>query len=166
MFNVLALNPETCTGCRRCEAICSFYHEKVINPRRSRIAVIKYEDVGLDIPITCRQCEDPPCAAVCPTNAIYRDEKTTAMLISKEKCIGCKQCIIACPFGAPLIDHVTGNILLCDLCGGNPKCAEWCPTTAIEWTRADSFGLAKKREGLSKMYEIKVLKVGQKSGGS
>ena len=72
---------------------------------------------------------------VCPEEAIYRGEK--AVLISEEKCIGCRACIDACPFGAILIDSKTLKPIKCDLCNGNPACVTVCPKDAIKYNRIE-----------------------------
>ena len=71
---VLAIDHEKCTGCRRCELVCSVFHEGVSNPSKARIKVEKWEWEGLYIPMTCRQCVDAPCMNVCPVKAIERDD--------------------------------------------------------------------------------------------
>ena len=74
MPKVLTVNPEKCTGCRICELACSVNKEGMVNTSLSRIKVIKWEMEGFYVPMFCQQCEDPLCAAVCPVNAINRDE--------------------------------------------------------------------------------------------
>ncbi|RLF98060.1 MAG: hypothetical protein DRN49_06520, partial [Thaumarchaeota archaeon] len=85
---ILLVDVDKCTGCRLCELICSIQHYRVFNPRRSRITVIRDDEKGVFIPITCFQCEDPPCMKICPVHAIYRD-KNGAVRIDYERCIGC-----------------------------------------------------------------------------
>ena len=72
---VLFIDFEKCTGCRTCEVACSLRNEGICNPVLSRISVIKWEDMGVDVPMVCQQCENPPCRAVCPVegrNNIHR----------------------------------------------------------------------------------------------
>ena len=71
---ILTVDPEKCTGCRNCELVCSVMHNGVSNPSLARIQVVKWEDIGVYIPMSCQQCEDAPCMTVCPKDAIYRDE--------------------------------------------------------------------------------------------
>jgi carbon-monoxide dehydrogenase iron sulfur subunit len=96
---VLVIDHEKCTGCRICELVCSVFHTGASNPSRSRIKVVKWESVGIYLPLTCQSCEKPFCVEVCPAKACHRDLKSGTVLIDKDKCIGCKTCIIACPFG-------------------------------------------------------------------
>lgn len=60
--------------------------------------------------------------------------------------MGCKVCTIACPFGAVNYDKETKTVVKCDLCGGDPKCAEACPTEAITYVAQDWTGYDRMRE--------------------
>jgi Fe-S-cluster-containing hydrogenase component 2 len=70
---VLAVDHEKCTGCRLCELVCSVFHTGASNPSRSRIRVIKWENVGFYLPMTCQNCETSFCTEVCPTKACHKD---------------------------------------------------------------------------------------------
>ena len=65
--------------------------------------------------------------------AIFRDNETGIVRISMEDCIGCYECVKACPFGAIRIDPEEETVFKCDLCEGDPECAKWCPTGAIKY---------------------------------
>jgi anaerobic carbon-monoxide dehydrogenase iron sulfur subunit len=136
-LNVLFTNPKTCIGCRACEVYCSFRHYKENNPARALLHVVKYEEHSLDIPVVCHHCDRAPCQEACPVGAISRDKKTNAVIISREKCIGCRACITACPFNVIVVDPQTELVVKCDLCDGKPKCAEVCPKAAIIFARRD-----------------------------
>jgi len=151
---MLLVTPELCSGCRLCEAICSFWHYKVIQPSRSRVTVVKFEDKGLDIPVMCLQCDDPACVAACPTNALYKDEETGLVKYDPDRCLGCKSCINACPFGGVGWDPETNTVLKCDWCGGDPQCAKICPTGAIKWVRADQADDTKRRLVAMRFQEV------------
>jgi carbon-monoxide dehydrogenase iron sulfur subunit len=131
----LEIRAEKCTGCRVCENFCSFYHEGTIWPARSRITIVAQSDDGPFTPTVCRQCEDATCAASCPVEAITRDERTGAWLVDVEECIGCGDCVEACPFKGVAFDDERGIPLKCDLCGGEPECAAMCPSGAITLER-------------------------------
>jgi len=154
MQKVLLVNSEKCTGCRICEIVCSFHKERECNPTKSRIHIIKWEDAGIDVPIVCQQCEIPICERVCPVEAISRDQKTGAMIIDYNVCIGCRMCLMACPFGGMSIDIEQKKIIKCDLCEGNPVCAKFCPTQAIEYVQATRATLIKKRNSAQKLSEL------------
>jgi len=65
--------------------------------------------------------------------------------VLEDVCVGCKVCTIACPFGTVNYNAVTGKVIKCDLCGGDPECAKACPTAAITWVDASLTGLARMR---------------------
>lgn len=143
---ILSINPKKCTGCRMCEVMCSFFHEKECNPSLSRVHIIKWERKGIDIPVVCQQCEDAPCMTACPVKALNRDPATNAVLVNYDTCIGCKLCLTACPFGSISLDANKRKVIKCDLCGGTPKCAKYCETGALEYVPATQATLLKKRE--------------------
>jgi Fe-S-cluster-containing hydrogenase component 2 len=62
-----------------------------------------------------------------------RDPVTGWVHLDQSKCIGCKMCVHACPFGNAVWDELSQKILKCDYCGGDPACAKFCPTQALEW---------------------------------
>jgi Fe-S-cluster-containing hydrogenase component 2 len=102
----------------------------------------------------CQQCDDPACMNICPTDAIYLDAETGAKVINYDKCIGCKMCMIACPFGAVSVDPVTKKVVKCDLCVGEPACAKFCPTGSIEYVTADAYGLMRQREAVKQITKM------------
>jgi carbon-monoxide dehydrogenase iron sulfur subunit len=130
---VLILNYEKCTGCRECELVCAVQHEGVSNPARSRIKIIKMEWEGKYIPVTCQQCESAPCMAICPVKAISRDQNLNRVLVNYDKCIGCRMCVAACPFGAMSFNGLTQKVMKCDFCDGDPQCVRFCETKAIRY---------------------------------
>lgn len=138
----LEINAEKCTGCRICENFCSFHHEGAVWPERSRITILAEGDEGPFTPNVCRQCDDAPCAAACPVEAITLDEYTGAWVVDAEECIACGACVGACPYGAIFLDEELGVALKCDLCGGEPECAAMCPTGAIGVRTANGRALA------------------------
>jgi formate dehydrogenase iron-sulfur subunit len=84
----------------------------------------------------CMHCTDAACVKVCPSGALYRGEMGT-VAINQERCIGCKECVAACPFDIPRYDRQTDKIYKCDLCqsriaeGRQPACVKSCPTGAL-----------------------------------
>jgi len=154
MEKILFIDPEKCTGCKVCELVCSLYHENEINPMKSRIHVMSWEEEGIDVPMVCQQCETPMCEVVCPAKATYRDPLTGAMLINEEVCIGCRMCIIACPFGGPSINPDTRKTVKCDLCEGEPKCVKFCVTKALQYMPVSKAVLLKKRAAAEKLGEL------------
>lgn len=122
---------EICSGCRACEVACMAYHDMRFGTTAARIHVTKIEPLGLDHPHVCHQCLRAPCMAACPTGALFRDEATGAILIRPADCIGCSECVVACPLGVASLHPETGIALICDLCAGEPACVQRCATGAI-----------------------------------
>jgi len=94
-------------------------------PEASRIRVFM-PFPGVEIPHLCAQCDDYPCVNACPVNALSVDPKTTAVLVDREVCIGCGQCIKACPGDVPIMHPKDKKAVICDLCGGDPECVKVC----------------------------------------
>ena len=122
----IVVEPLLCTGCLQCELACSIHKTGIANPANSRIRVTKIEDGQICRPTLCRQCNPAPCAEACPTEAISRDVETGCVIISDDLCINCGECMSACPFGA-IQFSTEGDIIKCDLCGGDPACVKYCP---------------------------------------
>ena len=148
MQKILLIEPQKCAGCRTCEAICSFHHEKEFNPAKSRIHVLKQDEAGLDVPTVCLQCDVPACEKSCPKKAISRSLKSGAVTIDYELCTGCNLCAEACPYGRITIDVNKGKPAKCDLCNGKPACVEFCPTGAIAFAAATKNNLSKRNAAI------------------
>ena len=114
-----------CSGCRRCEIVCSLSHEGRIWPEASRIRVFMLVP-GVEVPHLCVQCYDYPCVEACPVEALSVDEETEAVIVDREKCTACGLCIDACPGKIPYIHPTEKYAVICDLCGGKPRCVEVC----------------------------------------
>lgn len=153
MQKILFVDPEKCTGCRLCEIACSVHHEKVCNPSRARIHIVKWENSGLYIPMICQQCDTPICEIVCPMNALIRDEKTGALLIDESLCVGCKLCVMFCPFGGVGIGK-NRKIIKCDLCNGEPICVKYCIPKALQFIDANAINLRKRRVAAEKFSDL------------
>ena len=145
---------EKCTGCRLCEQVCSVKHEGVSNPARSRIGVVKWEEEGLYVPMTCQQCESAPCQVICPLKAISRDDHGGVVEVDYDKCIGCRMCIAVCPFGAMSFDGLGEKVIKCDFCGGDPVCVKFCETQAIQYVDASKLSIAKQRTAAEKLSSL------------
>ena len=132
----VSADPEKCVGCCVCEYICSLEKEKVFNPTKSRIRVVRLHPL-INLSVTCRLCVDPPCVAACPRDALEQSEETGVIMVDEEKCNGCGWCIEACDYGAITLHPETKVVFACDLCDGEPKCVEWCPEEALDFVTAD-----------------------------
>lgn len=134
----LIIHPERCTGCGDCETACSMKSTIMGYPGRSCIRVInENSDDTFFLPSTCQQCEDPPCMAACPKEAIYRDEDLNRVMINSDLCVGCKMCVSACPFGAMGFYENRGRSFKCDLCDGDPECVKACKEKALEYSEPE-----------------------------
>jgi len=141
----ILVNPDRCLGCHTCEVACAVAHTEAgsligavlagerLQPRNH---VLQVDSVKLST--QCRQCEDAPCVRVCPTGATYRTETYTA--VDQRLCIGCRLCMMVCPFGAIRVATTTvagrdkRAAFKCDLCVDRPEgpaCVEACPTKAL-----------------------------------
>jgi len=107
----------------------------MVNPLLARLKVDHSPQVGrkavhpfgfaADI---CHHCGNPPpCAEVCPADAFYYDPKTNVAVIAQDKCIQCMECVPGCPFDVIFVAP-DGELLKCDLCGGEPACVDACAT--------------------------------------
>ena len=145
------LDYEKCTGCRTCELVCSVKHEGAANPSKSRIKVVKWEWEGRYVPMSCQQCVDAPCLAVCPVKAISKDETLNRVQVNYDTCIGCRMCVAACPFGAMGFNTDLKKVFKCDFCDGEPQCARFCETKAVEYVEATAQSIAKQLAAAEKL---------------
>ncbi len=140
----LTIAPDKCIGCKSCELACSLANEGQLNPSLSRITEITFLEGKYPLPhnfvSTCRQCADAPCLSSCPVKAISRlRDKTKAVVIDRDACIGCGNCVDACPFGAMLFAREAKKAFKCELCAGKPACAAICPSGAIVFGNRSPF---------------------------
>lgn len=135
----IVCNSDICAGCRICEVVCSLYKEGVVTPELSRIQVVKSPlDGYISEAKICKQCPDPECLAVCPTQALYIDGVTGARVIDEKNCTGCKLCIEACISTPKRIRYNSEKkvCIKCDLCAGNPQCVRFCPQGALQYIKS------------------------------
>ena len=130
---VLIVDSSKCTGCRSCELACSFRFGGAYSNSDGAIRIRKFEPECINIPVLCKQCAQPKCMDVCPSNALRKDSETGVVLLDTEDCTGCMECVEACPYNAIFKRPGEDVVAKCDLCLGNPKCVEVCETNAVEW---------------------------------
>jgi anaerobic dimethyl sulfoxide reductase subunit B (iron-sulfur subunit) len=118
------------------------------------------EAEGMAVPVQCQHCEDPLCAAVCPTEALYKDEAGGPVRLAVDKCVGCRACVIACPFGAIDLDEAEGKAVKCDLCEGivqageEPRCVAACPTRALQAVPLGESRAGRREQGARRAIEV------------
>ena len=107
---------------------------------------------------SCMHCADPSCVSACPVSAMTKDPVTGIVAYDPDICVGCRYCVVACPFGIPKYqyDSPTGRIGKCELCRHRTKdghysaCAEVCPTGATIYGKtSDLLAEAKRRIALT-----------------
>jgi Fe-S-cluster-containing dehydrogenase component len=87
--------------------------------------------------MVCMHCDSPTCAEVCPADAIKKGEDGVVRSALKARCLGCNNCVLACPFGVPKMNSEYDLMMKCDLCydrtsiGKKPMCASVCPSQAL-----------------------------------
>ncbi len=169
-----------CVGCRKCEEACATVNglpeperadcqctifEKNRRPDETAFTVInryytgKVDTFDKPVPtyakVQCMHCQDPACVSACIVGALTKED-TGAVRYDVSKCIGCRYCMVACPFEIPAyeyFDPITPRVMKCTFCqeriskaDGLPGCAAICPTEAITFGRRDTLlKVAKKR---------------------
>jgi len=81
---------------------------------------------GIEVPHLCAQCDDAPCVPSCPVKALNVDNATGAIIVDREKCVGCGICMRACPGKIPAMHPTEKYAMICDLCNGDPQCTKPC----------------------------------------
>jgi len=169
-----------CIGCRKCEEACNrsnqlplpatpFDNRWVLNERRrpdaTRLTVInsydgspsaiQYDRKETNIKVQCMHCLDPACVSACIVGALTKSEEGP-VLYDADKCIGCRYCMVACPFEIPAYEFenpTTPKVMKCTYCvdeqektGASPACATACPMEAIVFgKRSDILELGRLR---------------------
>ena len=125
----------------------------------------------IHFPKSCLHCEDPPCVPVCPTGASYKRKEDGLVLVDFDKCIGCKYCAWACPYGVRELDTQEKVMKKCTLCvdriyneslaehDRQPACVQACPTRARHFgdlgdPESDVSKLVAERGGADLMPEL------------
>ena len=147
---MLLIDYDKCTGCNICTLRCSFEKTITFNPLRARINIVRWESEGIMLPVLCLHCEQPACIPCCPTNALSKNQETGVVELNGQICMGCKMCMMVCPFGGPSFDPIEKRVVLCDLCEGNPVCVEVCPTRALQYVRADRNAIVRRHKAMER----------------
>jgi len=161
----LVIDLDTCVGCHACATSCKEWNaggiagpltderpyakdpqgvwfNRVHSYELEADAATKQPAQTLHFPRSCLHCETPACVTVCPTGASYKRAEDGIVLVDEDKCIGCKLCSWACPYGAREYSEVEGVMKKCTLCvdriyndkldevDRQPACVQACPTKA------------------------------------
>ncbi|MDR1353204.1 MAG: 4Fe-4S dicluster domain-containing protein [Treponema sp.] len=171
---------EKCIGCRACETACFAAHEKkntrtagaVTSPLIPNLFLVRTET--LSMPVQCHHCEDAPCLRSCLTGALFR--RDGAVLVNRSRCIGCRNCALACPFGAISIAPQNllslaagaGPVFKCDLCANTGRdsqaCVETCPGKALRVVDAAAELEEKRRLAAESMGALALSTAGAAAG--
>src|SRR3972149_6613358 len=153
----LLIDLERCTGCKSCEAACKQEHR--LGPGEYRNKVVWLSEAAAPglafLTLACQHCERPACVRACPVNpkAIEKDPVTGVVRVAEDRCTGCGECVIACPYSAVGYDEKGHHAVKCDLCaerrakGETTACASACPTRAIRFGTRDELLAQAKAEG-------------------
>jgi Fe-S-cluster-containing dehydrogenase component len=141
---MFVIDQSRCIGCQACVQACSecgthrghsLIHLESVDPARTTQTA----------PMVCMHCEDPTCAEVCPADAIKQSESGIVQSALKPRCIGCSNCVLACPFGVPKYFTAIDQMMKCDMCtdrtseGLKPMCASVCPSQALWYGTPEEF---------------------------
>jgi len=165
---------DLCVDCKACVIACKVKHGSTPHVTGSVISepkglnLLQVYSPGPEIRndrviqafvgIACMHCEDAACLKVCPSSAIYKDPQTCITLVDKNRCLGCKACLWACPFGVPGYDQ-NGKLALCDLCvdrlreGKKAACEAACQARAITVGSPEDIRELRARAAVKKMAE-------------
>lgn len=136
-------NADNCIACHACEAACS---EKNDNPAHIAFRSVGFVEGGtypayqrLNISMACNHCDNPVCLKGCPTRAYTKFAEYGAVLQDPDICFGCGYCTWVCPYNAPQLDPVKGQVSKCNMCidrleaGLKPSCVSACLGKALDF---------------------------------
>jgi Fe-S-cluster-containing dehydrogenase component/formate-dependent nitrite reductase membrane component NrfD len=132
-----AIDLKKCIGCHACTIACKSEHDIPVGVNRCWVKTVEkgsFPDTQrLFLPVLCNQCEEAPCMKICPTGALFRRNDGIVDL-NGDSCIGCKACMVACPYDQLFIDPNTKTAEKCNFCANRiennlkPACVSVCPT--------------------------------------
>ena len=129
----IIVDPERCIGCRRCEVICSLAKGNGTQSCPSRIHVASIEERGSFHPLVCQQCLGTFVSGSLPDTGAHKEGSDGIVKLDEERCVGCKMCVLACPYKGITYSEEMGKSIKCDHCGGHPECVIQCTTGALSF---------------------------------
>ncbi len=136
-------NADNCIACHACESACS---EKNDVPPHLAFRSVGFVEGGtypnvqrLNISMACNHCDDPVCLKGCPTRAYTKFAEYGAVLQDPDICFGCGYCTWVCPYNAPQLDPIKGQVSKCNMCvdrlevGLKPACVSACLGAALDF---------------------------------
>lgn len=138
---------DNCIGCLSCQIHCKANKSLPVGPLPTQIVTIGPKMVhGLPraayVYMPCFHCERPWCVSACPTGAMQKRPADGIVFVDESLCVGCKSCMLACPWGAPQWNPETRKVVKCDYCidridqGLEPACANNCTTKCLHFGEA------------------------------
>ncbi len=155
---VFVIDQSRCIGCEACVQACA----ECGTHRGTSLIQLDFVDRSATVqtaPQVCMHCTDATCAEVCPADAIKIREDGIVQSSLKPRCIGCSNCVLACPFGVPKYVAEFDQMMKCDMCydrtsaGMVPMCASVCPSDALWYGTRAEFE-ATRRGALSNQYRF------------
>jgi Fe-S-cluster-containing dehydrogenase component/formate-dependent nitrite reductase membrane component NrfD len=132
-----AIDLRKCIGCHACTIACKAEHQIPIGVNRCWVKTVEQGSFPRTqrffFPVLCNQCDDAPCMRICPTNALYK-RRDGIVDLDPAACIGCRACMVACPYDQLFIDPNTHTAEKCNFCANRveqqllPACVSVCPT--------------------------------------
>ena len=130
-----------CVGCGACVLACRIENRLPEGVSWRRTLQVNRPRIGggptYHLSVACHHCESPPCVKACPSGALGK-RPDGLVFLDPDRCMGCRYCEMACPFGAPSFDAAAGVMTKCHLChhrlegGSAPACVAACPTEALQ----------------------------------
>jgi Fe-S-cluster-containing dehydrogenase component len=138
----MVIRQDRCIDCERCIEACIVTND--VPEYGYRTAILQKDSpdaIGQKrefIPVLCNHCNNPPCVRACPTRATYKDKHNGIVMMDYKKCIGCKTCVVACPYNARYFNEEKHAIDKCNFCFDTrlskgeklTACAAACPAGA------------------------------------
>jgi Fe-S-cluster-containing dehydrogenase component/formate-dependent nitrite reductase membrane component NrfD len=132
-----AIDLRKCIGCHACTVACKAEHQIPIGVNRCWVKTVEkgtFPDTRrFFFPVLCNQCDEAPCVRICPTNALFK-RRDGIVDLQGDACIGCRACMVACPYDQLFIDPNTHTAEKCNFCANRvenqlqPACVSVCPT--------------------------------------